>query len=144
MLIWHSYPRLHSKSNLCCEIKASNKECNRKIKWKSSVEYKTISQVEWITKNVIALGFSNGLIEISEIDEHESGKNRVIKQFNHKVSIYSCAKFNQTIDYVLFPKDGITSLIWNGRTQYLASCSYDKRIKVSFGPSVYFKISNIN
>jgi WD40 repeat protein len=37
------------------------------------------------------------------------------------------------------PKDGITSLIWNGRTQYLASCSYDKRIKVLFGPSVYFK-----
>ncbi|XP_046658162.1 F-box-like/WD repeat-containing protein TBL1XR1 isoform X3 [Daphnia pulicaria] len=110
LLIWHSYIRLHSKSNLYCTIEESNKDCNRQIKWVSSVEYKRITLVEWIAKNVVALGFSNGLIEITEIDECESARSRVIQKFKHN--------------------DGITSLIWNERIQYLASSSYDKTIKV--------------
>nr|CAH0105229.1 unnamed protein product [Daphnia galeata] len=50
LLIWHSYPRLHSKSNLCCEIEASNKDETEKsngslalnirhsFKWKGSLK----------------------------------------------------------------------------------------------------------
>lgn len=87
LLIWHSYIRLHSKSNLYCTIdEESNKDCNRQIKWVSSVEYKRITLVEWIAKNVVALGFSNGLIEITEIDECESARSRVIQKFKHNVS----------------------------------------------------------
>lgn len=86
LLIWHSYIRLHSKSNLYCTIEESNKDCNRQIKWVSSVEYKRITLVEWIAKNVVAIGFSNGLIEITEIDECESARSQVIQKFKHNVS----------------------------------------------------------
>ena len=47
-----------------------------------------INEVEWISKNRIALGLGwtgldNGLIEIWEIDEEETTNSRVIKQFKH-------------------------------------------------------------
>ncbi len=43
-----------------------------------------IKSVEWISANQIALGLSNGFIEICQIEEEgETINNRVIKTFQH-------------------------------------------------------------
>ncbi|XP_046457612.1 U5 small nuclear ribonucleoprotein 40 kDa protein-like [Daphnia pulex] len=78
---------------------------------KSNVFYtieheKRISQVEWTSKNQIAIGFMNGLLEIWEIDENES-------------------KF-QVLQIIKRITGAIKGLEWSNVTKYLASSSSGK------------------
>jgi hypothetical protein len=43
--------------------------------------------VEWVSVDKIAIGFSNGLIEIRQIDESKSAlATKIIKQYKQEVS----------------------------------------------------------
>ena len=94
-----------------------------------------INEVEWISKNRIALGlgwtgFDNGLIEIWQIDEEGTTNSRVIKQFKHNVSLRIRRFYNLPHFAFLLLKGWIMDLKWNETTKYLAASSSDRFIKV--------------
>lgn len=90
------------------------------LDWLSELDEEFVS-VAWISSHQIAIGlWKKRTIMINELDD-DKGTSRIVKQFRH--SKHQGGLFCH-----------LTDLKWNERTKFLASSSWDTRIKV-----IYFR-----